>query len=206
MHRRSVRVGNVHLSTFFIYACNAGAGPRRAILDRRGDAREDYGYARGAQTRAGAARTGRLIVLLLLLFTPLPNRAKPVSLRVPFRSVQAMILVEVKVNGTPATFVVDTGANRTIISTKAFGNAQVVLPRWPRNPKNAGLISYSQRLPADLTIGERVWFAQPVSVVDLEELKGMLKLDFDGLLGEDILRQFRSIRIDYHTHILEMEE
>jgi hypothetical protein len=43
-------------------------------------------------------------------------------------------------------------------------------------------------------------------VMDLEELKGVLKLEFDGLLGQDILRQFRTVRIDYHTHVLEMEE
>jgi Aspartyl protease len=156
--------------------------------------------------RRRTQRVRQLLLLIIILLTPLPNRARPASLRLPFRSVQAMILVEVKVNGNPATFVLDTGASRTIISSKTYSTAQVTLPRWPHSPNSAGLIGYSQRRSADLSIGEHVWFGQSVLVMDLEELQGMLKLDFDGLLGEDILRQFRSVRIDYHTHIIELEE
>jgi hypothetical protein len=42
--------------------------------------------------------------------------------------------------------------------------------------------------------------------MDLDELKQMLHMDFDGLLGQDFLRQFRSVRIDYRAHLIELQE
>lgn len=42
-----------------------------------------------------------------------------------------------------------------------------------------------------------LWAAQPVSVMNLEDLKQELGVNFDGLLGEDLLREFRSVRINY---------
>jgi hypothetical protein len=29
---------------------------------------------------------------------------------------------------------------------------------------------------------------------------------FEGLLGQDMLRQFRSVRIDYRAHVIELQE
>jgi hypothetical protein len=31
-------------------------------------------------------------------------------------------------------------------------------------------------------------------------------MDFDGLLGQDFLRQFGSVRIDYRAHVIELQE
>jgi hypothetical protein len=188
------------LSTVFIHEANAAARPSGSILDR---------YRGVLAVHRPAIRPGhlrRVLVLLLFLMTPLPNRARPATLKVPFRTVQTMILVEGKVNGNRATFLLDTGANRTIISAKTYGNDKLAIPQYPRRPNGVGMTGYSVRRPADLILGERVWLSHPVSVMDLEELKGVLKLEFDGLLGQDILRQFRTVRIDYHTHVLEMEE
>jgi hypothetical protein len=55
----------------------------------------------------------RALVLVFLLFVPLPNRARPQVATVPFRTAQTFILVQAKVNGNPATLLLDTGANRT---------------------------------------------------------------------------------------------
>jgi hypothetical protein len=186
------------LSTVSIYGRKASARPPRAILDAR---RSNHRIA-----TAGTSSVRRVLVLLLLLLTPLPNRARPSSLKVPFSTTQEMILVKGKVNGNPATFLLDTGANRTIISARIYGKALLPIPRWPRKPDSLGLKGYSVRRPADLILGEHVWIGQTVSVMDLDELKGMLNLDFDGLIGQDILRQFRSVRIDYRTHVIEMEK
>jgi Aspartyl protease len=191
----------LHLSTLLIHDTNASANPSRAILDR---SRSFLVPSRGIVRRNRGLR--RLLTLLILLLTPLPNRARPATLKVQFRTVQAMILVEGKVNGNRATFLLDTGANRTIISARTYGNDRLALPQYSRKPTGVGMTGYSVRRPADLILGGHVWVAQPVSVMDLDDLEALLKLDFDGLLGQDILRQFRSVRIDYHTHILEMEE
>jgi hypothetical protein len=143
---------------------------------------------------------------LLLLLIPLPNPAHSGTVRIPFRSVQALIVVEGRVNGNRGTFLLDTGANRTIVSAKIYGNVRFDLQRMPRREPGAGLVGYSLRRSADVELGEHVWIAQQVSVMDLDELKQMLHMDFDGLLGQDILRQFRSVRIDYRAHVIELQE
>ena len=80
------------------------------------------------------------------------------------------------------------------------------LPHLPRREPGAGLVGYSLRRLADVELGEHVWNAQQVSVMDLDELQQMLHLEFDGLLGQDILRQFRSVRIDYRAHLIDLQE
>jgi hypothetical protein len=143
---------------------------------------------------------------LLLLLVPLPNPAHSGIVRIPFHTEQSLIVVEGKVNGNAGTFLLDTGANRTIVSTRIYGNVSFELQRLPRRQQGPGLVGYSLRRSADVELGEHVWTAQQVSVMDLDELKQMLHMDFDGLLGQDILRQFRSVRIDYHAHLIELEE
>jgi gag-polyprotein putative aspartyl protease len=143
---------------------------------------------------------------VLLLLTPVPNPARPGAVRIPFRSVQSLIVVEGKLNGNAAIFLLDTGANRTIVSTQIYGNARFDLQRMPPRQRSAGFAEYSLRRAADIGLAENVWTAQQVSVMDLDELKQMLHMDFDGLLGQDFLRQFRSVRIDYHNHVIELQE
>jgi Aspartyl protease len=137
---------------------------------------------------------------------PLPDRAHSGTVSIPFRTVQSLILVEGKVNGTPATFLVDTGANRTIVSTRIYGNAPFELQRMPRRTTGPGLVGFSLRRSVDIELGDRRWTAQQVSVMDLDELRHMVHVNFDGLLGQDTLRQFRSVRIDYSAHIVELQE
>ena len=146
-----------------------------------------------------------MLTLFLLLLTPLPNPAHSGIARIPFRTVQSLIVVEGKVNSNAATFLLDTGANRTIVSAKIYGSGRFNLQRMPRR-NGAGFAGYSLRRPADLELAENVWTAQEVSVMDLDDLKEMLHMDFDALLGQDFLRQFRSVRIDYRAHVIELQE
>lgn len=117
-----------------------------------------------------------------------------------------MILVEGKVNGNHALFLLDTGANRTIISKQVYGKASLAIQQLSHNSRGPGLVGYSLRRPANLELGHHMWAGQYVSVMDLDDLRQMLGMNFDGLLGEDILREFHSVRIDYRTHILELEQ
>lgn len=137
---------------------------------------------------------------------PFPNPAHPGAVRIPFHTVQSLIVVEGKINDNSATFLLDTGANRTIVSTRIYGSLGFELQRLPRRQPGPGVAGYSFRRPADVRLGEHVWIAQQVSVMDLDELKQMLHMDFDALLGQDFLRQFRSVRIDYHAHVIELQE
>jgi len=146
------------------------------------------------------------VALLSLLLTPLPNPARPSAVKVPFRTVQSMILVEGQVNGNHVTFLLDTGSNNTIVSVKTYGDLEFRLHRAQHSRNGPGIAGESVRLPVELGLGNRTWVGQRVSVMNLDDLKGILGLSFDGLLGQDILRQFRSVRIDYHAHVIELEE
>lgn len=63
----------------------------------------------------------------------------------------------------------------------------------------------SVRLTADVALANHLWAGQPVSVMNLEDLKQELGVNFDGLLGEDLLREFRSVRINYKARVIELE-
>jgi hypothetical protein len=41
---------------------------------------------------------------------------------------------------------------------------------------------------------------------NLEDLNQELGVNFDGLLGEDLLREFHSVRINYKAHVIELEQ
>jgi hypothetical protein len=152
------------------------------------------------------SRAIRGLVLLFVLLLPLPNRAHSDLVIVPFHTVQTFILVQAKVNGNPATLLLDTGANRTIVSTRIYGNTQVNLQRIHQNDRGPGLAGESLRLRADVVLANHMWVAQPVSVMNLDDLKHDLGINFDGLLGEDLLREFHSVRINYKAHVIELEQ
>lgn len=148
----------------------------------------------------------RAVALVLLLLAPAPGPARPNVLRIPFRNVDSMILVHGKVNGNDATFLLDTGSNRTIVDGKVYGYVQFELQRTRRNDLGPGVRGQSVRLTADVEIANHLWISQSVSVMNLDELAKVLGLRFDGLIGQDLLRQFRSVRIDYRAHVIELEQ
>jgi gag-polyprotein putative aspartyl protease len=192
--------GKLNLNTFPHRAALPAILGNRAILD----ARRQKSAPQPVRPHRGRSLFLALILLFFLLI-PLPNPAHSGTARIPFRTVQSLIVVEGKVNGNAATFLLDTGANRTIVSAKIYASARFDLQRMPRRG-GAGFSGYSLRRSADVELAENIWTAQQVSVMDLDELKQMLHMDFDALLGQDFLRQFRSVRIDYRAHIIEFQE
>lgn len=157
---------------------------------------------RHACHRVNGALFRGLMFLPLLLF-PLQMSAQRRVVIVPFRSADSFILVEARIDGRPVTLLVDTGANKTILSAKSFG--RVSLPVNKPVNQGAGIVGNALRLRVDLEIAHQILFSQPVSVMNLEELSKRFRIPFDGLLGQDILNQFRSVRFDYKSHVIELE-
>ena len=145
-------------------------------------------------------------LLALLLLTPLPNRAHSGIVRLPFRTVRSMILVEGRVNDSHALFLLDTGATRTIVSVKTYGSLSFILRSAGRADQGPGITGESVSLPVNLELANHMWAGQSVAVMNLDTLGNLLGVQFDGLLGQDILRQFRSVRIDYRARVVELEE
>jgi Aspartyl protease len=148
----------------------------------------------------------RYLLLAIFLFTPLPNRARPAALCLPFRTVRSMILVDGEVNGDPVTLLMDTGSTKTIISAKAYRGTYFPLHAAQRTNKTAGIVGESVSVRLDLKLANHRWVGQTVSIMNLGDLNQLLGAQFDGLLGEDILREFHSVRIDYRNHIIEFED
>jgi hypothetical protein len=155
---------------------------------------------------ARSKRYLRFLVLALLLSLPFRNVAHPGVIHLPFRTVQSMILVEGKVNGKPVTFLLDTGATQTIVSAKTYGNLVYQLRVTHRVGPQPGFIGESVTLPVNLELDRRTWLARRVAVMNFEGLSAVLGAQFDGLLGEDVLREFRSVHIDYRNHQIDLEQ
>ncbi|MGA2428395.1 MAG: retropepsin-like aspartic protease [Candidatus Acidiferrum sp.] len=137
---------------------------------------------------------------------PMPNRARPAVLRLPFRSVQSMILVEAEINGDPVTLLMDTGCMKTVISAQAYRAKYFMLRTAERDLKGPGIVGESVSVTLELRLANHRWVGHSVSIMNLDHLNRVLGTQFDGLLGEDILREFHSVRIDYRAHVIELED
>jgi hypothetical protein len=85
------------------------------------------------------------------------------------------------VNDKPAAFLLDTGADLSIIS-----------------PQAAGVSSKLDAL--------KPWIDRTVLVMDLSEASKGLGTRIDGYRGQDILREFSAVRIDYKVGLVEFEK
>jgi hypothetical protein len=195
----------IHLSIFGPRPDRIPPRQPRAILAAAA-ARGDRAGRRVAQASPLPRRGRRIALLALLLLMPLPNRARPSVLRLPFHTAHSMIIVQGRVNGNPVAFLLDTGATRTIVSASIYGKVSFRLRTIERTSHSAGIIGDSVILPVNLELANHTWSGQPVAVMNLDGLSQVLGIQFDGLIGQDVLREFRSVRIDYRAHAIELED
>ncbi len=151
-------------------------------------------------------RVFRMLVLALLCFIPSRNIAHPEIVAVPFRTAESMILVEARVNDNRVALLLDTGANNTIVSPRAYGDLQFHLRSIHKNDRGPGLRGDAVLLRANLALANRVWVSQPVYVMNVDELTRRFGAPVDGLLGQDVLREFHAVRINYKAHVIELEQ
>lgn len=125
-----------------------------------------------------------LAVLALLLFASVASAQEPQrTFRVPFRTERSLILVSAFVDGESKTLIFDSGAERTLVNSKD--------------------LSVERRVT--FIVGSKAIGNFPVILSDLSDLK-IEKVGADGVLGEDFLRHFSAVRIDYKAHVVELEE
>ena len=160
----------------------------------------------GLDRKPAFRRVFPALALAVFWLVPGPGPAHSRMIKLPFRNVDSLILVEGKINGNPMLFLVDTGANRTIVSVKTYGRLPMQLHQMQRPGRGPGIVGEAVRLRVDLALANRIWVGQPVSIMNLDDLNQALGVHVDGLLGQDVLREFHTVRIDYHTRIIELEE
>ena len=97
--------------------------------------------------------------------------------------------------------------SRKIVTYPKANTFDRTLRSAQRNKERHGVSGESISARLDLQVGSHRWVSQRVAVMNLDELSDILGVrHIDGLIGEDILRDFRSIRIDYHARVIELEE
>ena len=53
---------------------------------------------------------------------------------------------------------------------------------------------------------KRHWIERPILVMDLSAASKQLGTRIDGFVGQDILREFSSVRIDYRNELVELQQ
>ena len=113
-----------------------------------------------------------------------------------------LILLKVEVNGEPATFVLDTGSSRTILSTRFHAHR---LPSSPKvtSSKGSGYVGSAITVKATLKIGEHLCRDHEfLAMNDFPEISQSLGQTIDGILGQDVLRDFKTVEIDFRNRRL----
>jgi hypothetical protein len=89
-------------------------------------------------------------MLFLVILAPLPLPAQRQIVTVPFRSVNSYMLVEASIDGRPATLLVDTGANKTILNARSIGRMHVnCTPRCFNKSLSSSSVMNAPSLPLD---------------------------------------------------------
>lgn len=143
-------------------------------------------------------QVGRVVWYLaaLLFFASIASAQQTEQpLRIPFRTDNNMILVDVTVNGAKAVLMLDTGSTRTALNPEFVGVGKSDAVRAIHQGVHL-------HRTVNLQIAKHYWVNWQVLVVDIAD-RSLTRVD--GLLGEDWLRTFSTVRIDYANHVIELE-
>jgi predicted aspartyl protease len=115
-----------------------------------------------------------------------------------------MILVDGKVNGKAATFLLDTGSNNTIVSPRAAGVDAGTLRAL--QPTTTGVGSEGDTVGARVSVALEPWCGgnRSVLVMNLDDANKRMGTHIDAFLGQDILQKFKSWRIDYKARVIDI--
>jgi Aspartyl protease len=154
---------------------------------------------------------GALFVVTCLLATVvgwaqcLPNRSEaqdgiPFEVNPKFGS----ILIKARVNGQPAKLIVDTGSSHTILSSELLQVRPLALAHADAPAKGSGYVGSAGWAKASLEVGTTTWSDRKVLVMnDFQAMSNTLNERVDGIIGEDVLREFNSVIIDFkHRRLL----
>jgi hypothetical protein len=107
------------------------------------------------------------------------------------------ILVDASVNGRPVVMILDTGASHSMVDASVFGISAVQLQAARMKSRGLGLDADIVVRTADFEIGQEAWKQQPIEVADLQLLSKIYGRKIGGIVGQDVLRSFVSVQINY---------
>jgi hypothetical protein len=107
------------------------------------------------------------------------------------------ILVDASVDGRPVVLILDTGASHTIFDAGIFGVSAMQLQAARMKSRGLGLDADVVLRTADFEIGQEAWNQQPIEIADLHLLSKIYGRKIGGIVGQDVLRSFVSVQINY---------
>jgi hypothetical protein len=137
------------------------------------------------------------------------------DLELPFErdAARDAILVRAEVNGKPALLLLDTGANRTVVSPQLVGISATELKAASFRAASPGLHAEYTFREATLRLGcvgdftsppacRREWKNRRLAVMNLEHVSRVYGRKLDGILGRDLLREFSRVSIDFKRSVV----
>ncbi len=112
------------------------------------------------------------------------------------------ILVNVQVTGKPAVLILDTGSSTTILSPEILGLNPINLKRANTPAKGSGFVGDARWGEATLVMGARIWRDRRILVEDVNDISRAYQRKIDGILGQDILNEFKYVVIDFEDKSL----
>lgn len=149
------------------------------------------------------SRTGLMVAAMLVA---LPATAEELEVPFELNRLRDVIMIRAQVNGKPALLIQDTGATRTVLSPEILGipSAQLKRVRFAQNgPEARGEAMWGK---ASLRLGEKLWRDRRVWVMNLEEISWVFGRKIDGLIWQDLLREFKSALIDFKGRRIALKE
>jgi len=120
-------------------------------------------------------------------------------------SFNGMILLGGQVNRKPAALLLDTGANNSVVDYQAAGFGALKLEAL-RSTGGAGGRGSLRRPRSEVSLEHRSRLNSRVCVMDLSDASRRMGTRIDGFVGQDVLSEFASLRIDYKASTITLEE
>jgi hypothetical protein len=122
-------------------------------------------------------------------------------IKVPFKEVGHLILVNVEIDGAPKQFLVDNGAPKIILNSKHFKtkeaeNSTGTMRGVNGNVGNISLYKAQSFNWAGLKLNDQTFLA-----MELSHLEKQLKTTIHGLIGYEAIKEF-DVLFDYKAHVL----
>lgn len=142
-------------------------------------------------------RTVGIVVILWLNFTSI---GKGRDVEIPFETGphESIIVVRGSANGRPAVLILDTGSSRTILRPELAGTASASLPSSGFSKDGPGLQAQGRWSRATIRLGEKTWRREVVAM-NFDEVSRAMGMKVDGLIGQDILREYDRVTIDFRA-------
>ena len=125
--------------------------------------------------------------------------ARSSVVEIPFETSprRSLILIEVRINDHARTFVLDTGSTWTLVNRGIIAVTDIEIRKSMFRNGGSGVVFQGKAISAAVGIGTQTWSDCTVLATDLDLLTETYGRSIDGVLGQDILRRFDTVLIDY---------